>query len=415
MRFHAPTGIHARSIRQSTRRLNVWTGAVSAGKTITSLVAWAHFLATGPPGPTLMVGKTERTLARNVLDPLAEILGPTQVRVTVGSGEASILGRRVYLAGANDERAEQKIRGLSLVGAYGDELTLWPESFFRMLLSRLRLPGARLYGTTNPDHPRHWLKTGWLDRADELDLAHFHLTIDDNPTLDPAYVDAVKTEYVGLWHDRFIRGLWVAGEGRVYDAFNPGDGRIVTGELPDRIDRAWIAVDYGTSNPFVALLLAIGPDRRLWVLDEWRWDSRSERRQLTDAEYGARLRAWVELELPDRIGWRPDVVAVVYDPSAASFGQQLRRDGWPAVIPGDNAVADGIRDVARLMAPAVDRLRISSSCTGLIDELAGYVWDTKAVDEDRPVKDADHGPDALRYGVRHVLSAPARRRSSSWT
>ena len=33
--------------------------------------------------------------------------------------------------------------------------------------------------------------------------------------------------------------------------------------------------------------------RRKWVLDEWRWDSRKEQRQLTDAQYSAKLAEWI--------------------------------------------------------------------------------------------------------------------------
>lgn len=53
------------------------------------------------------------------------------------------------MEGANDARSESKIRGLTLQGGYCDELTLFPKDFFAMLLSRLRVPGAKLIATTN--------------------------------------------------------------------------------------------------------------------------------------------------------------------------------------------------------------------------------------------------------------------------
>ncbi len=59
------------------------------------------------------------------------------------------------LEGANDQRSEGKIRGSTLGGAYCDELTLFPKDFFVMLLSRLRVEGAKLIATTNPDVPTH--------------------------------------------------------------------------------------------------------------------------------------------------------------------------------------------------------------------------------------------------------------------
>ena len=136
-------------------------------------------------------------------------------------------GRRVF--DTNDERAEQKIRGASFVGAYCDEITLYPESFWIMLLSRLRSPGARLYGTTNPDGPFHWLKVNYLDKG----LAHlkkWDFTLDDNPYLDPEYVKALKQEYTGLWYKRFIEGLWCIAQGAVYDMWD--ESKHVINELP---------------------------------------------------------------------------------------------------------------------------------------------------------------------------------------
>jgi hypothetical protein len=46
---------------------------------------------------------------------------------------------------------------MTLQGAYCDELTLFTEEFFAMLLSRLSLSNTKLLGTTNPDTPSHML------------------------------------------------------------------------------------------------------------------------------------------------------------------------------------------------------------------------------------------------------------------
>src|SRR5690606_21828988 len=96
---------------------------------------------------------------------------------------------------------------------------------------------------------------------------------------------------------------------------------------------------------------------------------------------------------------------IFYDPSAASFGVQLWRDNVPGVTQADNTVLDGIRAVASLLG--ADRLRIHRRCRGLVEEMANYIWDPKAQQrgDDAPLKQADHGPDALRYvinGTRRV-------------
>jgi len=383
-----PTGKQRRSILEADARLNIWHGSVRSGKTVASILRWLDFVVNGPPGELLMVGKTERTLKRNILDPIAELLDEDEFRLLTGKGEAVILGRRVYLAGANDERSEGKIRGLTLVGAYGDEITLWPESFFTMLLSRLSVTGARFFGTTNPDGPFHWLKRNYLDRAEELRLRHWSFGLDDNPNLDPGYVESLKREYTGLWYKRFILGAWVLAEGVIYDMFDPD--RHVVKQLPT-IRRYWASIDYGTNNPCVYLLIGEGTDDRLYVCSEWRWDSEAKGRRLTDAQLSAEYRRWIAGTVP---------IHVFIDPSAASFIQQMYHDGVRGIRPADNSVIDGIQDVSTLLG--ADRLRIHESCTGLIEEMGTYTWDPKAQEkgEDKPIKQADHGPDALRYGVR---------------
>jgi PBSX family phage terminase large subunit len=417
-------GKQLESVRLATARINLWEGSVRSSKTVSSLLAWLKFVREGPPGNLLMAGKTERTLKRNIIDPLVEMLGAKRCHLVAGSGELWLLGRRVYLAGANDERAQEKIRGLTLTGCYVDEVSTVPYSFWSMLLSRLSVEGARCYGSSNPDSPAHWLKRDYLDRAstwldhggdllccegdDKLDLARFSFRLADNPHLSKAYVDSLSREFVGLWRKRFIEGLWVAAEGAVYDMWD--EARHVTNQVPPITQWLCAALDYGTTNPFHAILLGIGsePDPRtgarkecLYVVSEWRWDSRQRHRQLTDVEYSVKVREWLNsVRFPGTHlhGPRPDWLVI--DPSAASFKLQAFQDGWN-VQDGDNTVLDGIRLVSSLLA--IGRLKLSrDGCPALIEEFPAYSWDDKAAlaGLDEVVKVNDHGLDALRYGVK---------------
>lgn len=367
--------------------INIFDGSVRAGKTVASLVRWIKKVREAPDGDFLMVGKTERTLKRNVIDTLISWLGPERCRLNAGAGELFLLGRRVYLTGANDESSETKIRGLGLVGAYADEITTWPENFWTMLLSRLSDPEAQLFGTTNPDHPSHWLKKDYLDRARDLDLYRVRFRLRDNTSLTEKYIRNITNSYVGLWRKRYIEGEWVAAEGAIYgDVWDPE--KHIEQETPALL-RTWSGIDYGTTNPFVETVLGLGVDGRLHVAAEWRWDSRLRQRSLTAGQYGRRLRAWHE-----KIQIQPEWVFI--DPEEAAFRVELQQTGWKGVRAADNAVLEGIRLQADLLAR--DKLRIHASCKGLIDEMPGYVWDPDA-DEDIPIKADDHSLDALRYGV----------------
>lgn len=410
--IHPLTGKARRSVELATARYNLWEGAVRSSKTVASTLAWLHYVRSGPAGNLAMIGKTERTLKRNVLDPIIEMVGSKRCRYLAGSGEVWLFGRRIYTAGANDVRAVEKIQGLTLAGAYGDEVSTWPEDLWNMLGTRLSVPGAQMFGTCNPAGPVHWLKTQldraalWLDHdgavstgqdGDPVDLHRFSFTLDDNPHLAPDFVQGLKRQYVGLFYKRYILGQWVPAEGAVFDMFDPD--RHVVSQLP-AITR-WISmgVDHGTRNPFHAGVLGLGTDRRLHIVRDWRWDSARQRRQLSDAEYSRELRGWlatVPVPTTDLRGVTPE--RVVVDPSATGFRVQLHQDGLPTML-ADNTVLPGIRTLSTLYA--LDLLDIHESCTELIRETLGYSWDDKAAErgEDVPLKVADHGPDMKRYAA----------------
>lgn len=393
MNLAPPTGKQRRSIVEAQARINIWGGGVRAGKTIAAIIRWLDFVARGPEGELLMAGKTERTLKRTTLDPIADLIGPDQCRVNWGMGEARILGRRVYLLGANDQRAEEKLRGFTLAGAYGDEITTWFADFFGMLMSRLSIPGAKFFGTTNPDTPTHWLKRDWLDREAELSMRYFPFTIDDNPTLDPEYVAEVKKEYVGVWYQRFVLGQWVEAAGRIFDAWH--EPQFVVSETPE-LHRIWAAVDFGRWNPFVAQLQGQSSDGRVHVAAEYRYDGRQQKRQKSEAEYVTEMLRWLaKLELTGEL--RPEFWFV--DPSAVSFMHEMYRAEIPGVTAANNDVRSGLQLVASALS--TDRLRVHSSCAGLRSEFPTYAWDPKAADrgEEKPLKKADHSMDALRYGL----------------
>lgn len=370
------------------KRLNILEGSVRSGKTYSSLILWALWLATRPAtGKYLMVGRTLTTLKRNCLEPLQALLGKQAMQVSIPAKRAVIFGRNVDLEGAANALSENKIRGVTLSGAYVDELTLIPQDFFVMLLSRLSTAGAKLFGTTNPDSPRHWLKTDYLDKGD-LDIYRVKFLLDDNTTLPPDYIENLKREYTGVFFRRFILGEWVAAEGAIYPMFDKSAH--VSDAVPE-FTMHWISADYGHTNPTAFLRLAYGKDGRIWVIDEY-YHMADKTGAKSPKQYARDMEAFA------RKGPAPDVVVI--DPSAEGFILQLKEDAPGLRIKrADNAVLEGIQ----LVSSAIDAgvLMIHPRCKHLIDEIQGYAWDPKAQErgEDKPVKQNDHACDALRYGL----------------
>jgi PBSX family phage terminase large subunit len=391
------------SLRESSTRVSIWSGAIRSGKTIASLLRWLIYVASAPRGGQLVVvGRTRDSVARNVFAPLQDpsLFGPIaeQVHYTAGAPTARILDRMVYVLGASDAKAEKVLRGLTCCGAYVDELTVVAEDFFVQLLGRMSVPGAQLFATTNPDNPAHWVKRRYLDRLAELpDWRSFVFRLDDNPALTESYKDSIRREYTGLWYRRFVEGAWVAAEGAVFDMWEPDKHVVPWSALPDMARLLAVGIDYGTTNATAALLLGEGLDRRLYLVDEWRHDPAHARVRLTDSQLSAGLRDWLAAaHLPQPVALRPQWI--VADPSAASFRVQLHNDGVTTHA-ADNDVGYGIRLVSSLLAE--NQLRVSDRCPGFITEAPGYSWDDSATAKgtDQPVKVADHSLDAGRYAI----------------
>lgn len=393
------------SFYEATARVNIWEGSVSSGKTFVSALRWAAFVVhEAPPGRLLMIGQTKHTLYGNVLSLLMDrdLVGPIadEVRYTPGADRGRIGRREIEVIGANNARAERRIRGASAAGAYVDEITLLPDhAYWLQLMNRLRVEGARAFGTTNPDNPTHWCKADVIDKADELGYRTWHFTMADNPGLPPGYVDQVSKENTGLWYQRNILGLWVLAEGRIWDMWDETRHLVTDEDLADvEMIEYLVAGDYGTAGVTVFGLLGLGSDDRVYLLAEWRWDAKARRQQLTDVDVSRHLRGWLT-GLEDRYPGCEDPWRVEVDPSASSLITQMRADGWTVQLASNN-VLDGIRNVGSLLA--VDRLKVHESCTGLRGEVPGYVWDPKAAEKegrDAPVKANDHSCDMVRYGV----------------
>lgn len=368
------------------KRINILDGSVRSGKTWISLIIWVAWLATMPKNKKyLMVGKTLTTLKRNCLDVLVELFGKNNVTYSMSTKKAVIFGYNIELEGANDEGAESKIRGMTLQGAYCDEITLLPESFFAMLLSRLSEHEAKLFGSTNPDSPSHWFKVNYLDREDELSLYRITFLIDDNTFLDPEYIRNIKSEYTGVFYKRFILGLWVIAEGLVYQ-FDAE--KHCTDEIPE-YGEYYLSVDYGTMNPFSCGLWCVQGEKAVRI-KEYYYSGRKTNIQKTDEQYADEIQALAE-------GY--DISKVVVDPSAASFIAELKKRNF-SVQKAKNDVIDGIRVTSRMLEKG--NIKIHSDCKDAISEFGLYSWNDKST-VDEVIKDNDHAMDEIRYFCNTIM------------
>jgi PBSX family phage terminase large subunit len=383
------------SLHDSDARINIWEGAVRSGKTYVSLWRWIKELSFGPRGEYCIITRTYDSFKRNLLPQLTNMIG-SDVKYYSGKREMVIFNKTIHIVGADDERSEAKIRGPTFSGAYVDEATIIPESVFRMLISRCAMKGAKIFVTTNPDSPYHWLKKDFL--TDNPDVKSWKFTLDDNPELTEDERDYLKRQYKGIWFQRFIEGRWVQAEGAIYDFF---DTSLHTIDFPPGQAEFYIVgVDYGTTNPCSFVLIGINRSKypNIWVEDVYYWNSKIKQRQKTDSEYADDLKKFIEGRV---------IKAIYIDPSAASFKLELNKCGVQNLYDAENEVLDGIRMVSKFLSNGT--MKICRKCEPLIREIQGYVWDAKSAKTgiDKPSKEMDH---ACVVGSTLVLTEKGYRR-----
>lgn len=366
------------------KRINLLEGSVSSGKTWISLVIWAFWVRTMPSDPKclyLMSARSLDSLKRNCLILLQDLVGENNFTYSISAKEGRLFGRHIVLEGANDVKAEKKIRGNTYQGAYCDEATTMPEDFFGMILSRLRMKGAKLFATTNPDKPTHWLKEKYIDRSEQLDFLDVKFLLDDNPFLPQEYVENIKKEYNGVFYDRYILGRWVKAEGLVYSNFD---------NVVPNVDREYseyvVSIDFGTLNPTVFLLF--GKSGKSWYLiKEFYHSGRDTNSQRSVSQYYADLEGFCA-------GFPVD--EVIIDPSAHPFIVEIVQNERFSVRNANNQVINGIRFTYNCLQNG--RIWVNDCCKETIKEFGLYSWDEKA-NIDTVIKENDHAMDALRYFV----------------
>lgn len=330
----------------------------------------------------------------------------------------------------------RKIGSMEFGWIFVDEGTELDQGEWSQLLGRLRYNGKRqngqwfqvpvqqIFTATNPDGPTHWMyKLFYGEDSDDSETSTYEMSVYDNPGVDQAYIRRLENNLSGIYKERYLEGKWVGAEGLIYDEYRPGVHLIHPDDLPpgwtvnrsvqhDETDemayyveppenwRVYRAIDFGYTNPFVCQWYARSPDDSLYMFREI---YHSERRYKDHAEHIERLTS---------DDW--NVTKTVADHEAEGR-ETLNRHGVNTVN-ADKSVSDGIMAVksrlalddrgqsdlyfmegARVHRPD-PQLLMDERPLKTVDEIAGYNWEEDE-EEDIPIKEDDHGMDAMRYLV----------------
>lgn len=376
-------------IRNANRRYNIKTGATRSGKTYLDILYTIPSRIrerSGKKGLNVILGVTNSTIERNILQPLRELYGDKLIGSINSQNVAKLFGEEVYCLGAEKVSQVSKIRGASIKYCYCDELAEYNQEVFELLKSRLDKEYSVLDGALNPESPTHWLKQ-FLDS--DADIYCQSYTIFDNPFLPKNFVDNLCKEYEGtVYYNRYILGQWCNAEGLIYTRFANEPSKYIWKkkdangdyDLPNGL--TIIGIDYGgtksgqafvctrISNDF-KYVITLGSEKHMGDIDP---DDLEE----LEIEFAKKMRYKYKCEIDYMLPDNEEVVLI------RGLKRRVQELGWDTLVRGcvKEPINDRI-DCGRTMISYNIFYYIEEECKLLVDALSSALWDDEAKEDTR--------------------------------
>lgn len=376
-------------IRNANKRYNIKTGATRSGKTYLDILYTIPARIrerTGKKGLNVILGVTNSTIERNILQPLRELYGDKLIGSINSQNTAKLFGEEVYCLGAEKVSQVSKIRGASIKYCYCDELAEYNQEVFELLKSRLDKEYSVLDGALNPESPTHWLKQ-FLDS--DADIYCQSYTIFDNPFLPKKFVENLCKEYEGtVYYNRYILGQWCNAEGLIYTRFanNPENYKWTkkkedgTYDLPSGM--TIIGIDYGgtksgqafvctrISNDFKHVIV-LGSEKHMGDIDP-------DDLEKLEIEFAKKMMYKYNCDIDYMFPDNEEVVLI------RGLKRRVQELGWGTLVRGctKEPINDRI-DCGRTMISYNILYYIEEECKLFVDALSSALWDDEAKEDTR--------------------------------
>jgi phage terminase large subunit len=399
------------------------SGPAGTGKSRACLEKMHYMSVLNPGMRSLIVRKTATSLTSTGLETYRKWV----------AAEAIALGSVVWHGGSGEHPGQYRYANGSTITVggmdratrimsseydliYVQEATELTENDWEALTTRLRsnvVSFQQLLADCNPQMPTHWLKKR-ADTGSTTLLESWHednpILFADHPTEPGKYVvtpagEAYLTRLDALTGPRYQRlrwGRWVGAEGLIYDEWDTSVHLVDAFEIPSDW-RRWWGVDFGFTNPMVVQCWAEDGDGRLFLYREFY----ATRTLVDDA-----AQRMLDIVAPAGAWLEPKPTAIICDHDAEGRETFSRRIGQSTVAAnkqvskGIQAVQTRVKDkrifIFRDAVISIDPdLKERAKPTSTADEILGYIWDIKdgKQPKEEPVKEDDHGCDAMRYVV----------------
>jgi len=309
-----------------------------------------------------------------------------------------------------------------------EELSLddWEQLLSRVNGRAGNVPWPQLMADCNPDLPLHWIQqrqvlkkfeARHVDNPTLYKRHHGELVLDENgkPVTTEGGAKRIATlkSMTGLRYKRGFLGLWVGAEGQVYEDFNQAVHIIDPHPIPEDWPR-WRVIDFGYTHPFVCQWWTRDEDGRLIMYREMYYTKRTVNSHANgDALHPGIVGLTGDERIQDTIcDWDAEDKATLEEYGISTINADKRiQVGVEKVQERLKLAGDGKPRIyfwRDALVEVDDELKTDYKPTSTLVEFPGYVWNKleagkiEQAKDERPVKVADHGMDAMRYMVMHL-------------
>lgn len=350
-------------------------------------------------------------------------------------------GSKIYLCHCEHEKHRFKYQGAEIHVLLIDELTLFTETIYRFLRTRVRMTSIalpadlrgrfpRILCGSNPGNIGHaWVKSTFISDGeskvepmqirqmpdDEGGMLRQYIpaTLDDNPTMaqdDPSYRTRIRGLGNAALVKAFEKGDWDAVVGSYLEGVWDADKHVVRPFAIPSTWKVWRAMDWGFAKPYSIGWYAMDFDGNIY---RWRemYGYGGKANVGSREEASAVARKIREIEQHDeRLGYEyrlcpADSSIFAQIGAERSIGKIFRDSGvrWVEASKGPRSRVNGAQLIVEMLQSG--KLKIFDTCKHFIRTVPALMPDPNNI-EDVDTKMEDHVWDELMYALRPIRRTP---------
>lgn len=269
------------------------------------------------------------------------------------------------------------------------------EELYLQLWGRLSgriMPKALLFAEGNPANT--WAKRKYKDpelkELEEKGIYFLNVTTEENPFIDPTYIENLKLQYPERWLRRNVYGEWESIDEMVFSEFRESMHVVEPISFNKEEYKTYkIAMggDYGYRNPAAFLWAYKDYDDNVTIFDEYYKSEQQIEDIARNGLFHGKFPCYYDFSAkrPDRDG--------------NSVWNALAREGM-MLIEGNKDEINNINTVNTLFKK--NKLSITRNCINLIKEIKNYKWQPDKLGSEKnstekPIDKDNHAIDSMLY------------------